>query len=145
MASRPGIPPVPQCRSGRAFPGRTSLKSAAAISACFLMPVSGTPGAEIPEALASRSRPFYPGAPVMVSAPLIDLPFGRRGGFESPRMRQSLQWNAGAMQLVNQSIGWLWEGMRPSPWQSIGTWASLAVFNYLAVRPGCTKNGIARY
>jgi hypothetical protein len=79
---------------------------------------------------ADPERGPFPGAPLLLSAPLSDVPYGLRGGFESPSMRQSLQWHAGATQFANQSIGWMWEGMRPGFLRGLGTWASLAAFDY---------------
>jgi hypothetical protein len=81
----------------------------------------------------SPAREPFPGAPLLISVPLSDLPYGLSGGFESPSMRQSLLWHAGASQLGTQSIVWLWDGMRPGIGQSIGTWASLVAFNYLSI------------
>lgn len=85
-----------------------------------------------PRAEGSPAREPFPGAPLLISIPLSDLPYGLRGGFESPSMRQSLQWHMGASQLGTQSIVWLWDGMRPGLGQSIGTWGSLIAFNYLS-------------
>jgi hypothetical protein len=90
-------------------------------------------GAESSPSRPGPVREPFPGAPLLISAPLSDLPYGLRGGFESPSMRQSLLWHAGASQLGTQSIVWLWDGMRPGIGQGIGTWVSLIAFNYLSL------------
>lgn len=82
---------------------------------------------------AADSRGPFPGAPLLLSAPLADFPFASRDGPGSPSMRQSLQWNAAAVQAANQTIGWLWEGGQPSMLRSLGTWGSLGLFNYISV------------
>lgn len=81
---------------------------------------------------APRRQPF-PGAPLLVTVPLSDLPYGFEGGFSSPSMRQSLQWRVGTTQLANQTIGWLWEAGEPGLLNSIGSTASLTLFNMLWV------------
>ncbi|MEO6097093.1 MAG: hypothetical protein ABIW76_16000 [Fibrobacteria bacterium] len=68
-----------------------------------------------------------------MSVPLSDLPYGFAGGFASPSMRQSLLWRAGSTQLANQTIGWLWEAGRPGFLNSLGSTASLTLFNLLWV------------
>ncbi|MDB5106723.1 MAG: hypothetical protein JWP91_4412 [Fibrobacteres bacterium] len=86
------------------------------------------PSRRIPE----PHRDPFPGAPLLLSVPLSDLPYGFRGGFGSPSMRQSVEWNAGAAQLANQTIGWLWEGAPPGLLRSLGLWSSLGLFNYFS-------------
>lgn len=114
------------------IPGISSL-----IACCWLsvLPAEGQPaGIPIPPSVRdSTLRPLYPGAPLLIPVPLTDLPYGLRGGFESPSMRQTLLWNAGATQWADQTIGWLWEGVRPAGWRAVGTYASLGVFNILSV------------
>lgn len=95
-----------------------------AFSAGSLPAVSG---ADVP------SRGPFPGAPLLLSMPAADFPYGLRAGPGSPSMRQSMQWNAAAVQAANQTIGWLWEGGRPSALRSLGTWFSLGLFDYLSV------------
>ena len=95
-------------------------------------PALPAPALPDPSSLIPEREPF-PGSPLLISVPLSDLPYGLRGGFESPSMRQSLLWHAGASQLGVQTVVWLWDGMRPGIAQSIGTWASLAAFNVLSI------------
>lgn len=81
----------------------------------------------------NSSRGPFPGAPLLISIPISDLPYGFSGALESPSMQQSLRLNAGATQFGDQTIGWLWEGVRNPFLRSIGTFASLGLFSYYAV------------
>lgn len=112
-----------------------SMRSSDSASRTSAAPVSKdsvriTPAASRPS--AARREPF-PGSPLLLQVPLSDLPFGFKGGFDSPSMRQSLLWNASSIQSANQTIGWLWEGRRPGFLRSFGTWASLGLFTYASV------------
>ena len=86
----------------------------------------------VPPHRADARGPF-PGASLLLQAPFFDFPYGLDAGPTSPSMRQSLLWNVGAVQLADQSIGWLWEGMRPGVWRALGLYGSLGLFNYLSV------------
>jgi hypothetical protein len=101
----------------------------------------------------------FPGSPLLLQAPLSDLPYGFKGGFDSPSMRQSMLWNTSSIQLANQTIGWLWEGRQPGFLRYFGTWASLGLFTYASVylppggawmheewhRAVLTKEGVSSY
>src|SRR3954471_11693090 len=98
---------------------------ASLIFCCWLsvLPAEGQPAdSSFPSSLPpsvrdSTLRPTYPGAPLLLTVPVFDLPYGLNGGLESPSMRQSMYWNAGATQMADQTIGWLWEGVRPGGWR----------------------------
>ncbi|HKP94650.1 MAG TPA: hypothetical protein VJ385_02730 [Fibrobacteria bacterium] len=132
-----GIPLLAACCWFSAFPAegryaglpdRPADRASAQASAPSPEPLSLPPSVR-----DSALRPIYPGAPLLITVPLFDLPYGFRGGLESPSMRQTLYWNAGATQWADQTIGWLWEGVPPGGWRVLGTYASLGLFNYLFV------------
>ncbi len=116
-----GSVPASPSRSGRAFPLDPSAPSVAVVHVDSL------------SHLRAPARGPFPGAPLIVTVPLSDLPYGFHGGFESPSMQQSLQWRAGSTQLADQTIGWMWEALHPGLLRSFGTWGSLALFNYMSV------------
>ncbi len=105
------------------------------VAGCWLSaPAEGHASDSVPSPAKSPSgRPLYPGAPLLASVPFVDFPFAVQGRFSTPSMGQSLEWNAGATQLADQSIGWLWEGARPGLMRNLGTYASLGLFAYLSV------------
>lgn len=78
-------------------------------------------------------RPPFPGAALLLSAPLVDMPYGRDGGFDSPSMRQSLLWSVAFSQFGDQAIGWAWEGVRDPFLHGLGLWTSLSLFEFASI------------
>lgn len=94
--------------------------------ACFILSFALAVHSDI------TSKSPYPGQPLLLSLPVLDLPYSLDGGISSPSMQQTVRWSAGSRQAANQSIGWAWEGMRPSLLRTAGTWASLTAFRYVS-------------
>jgi hypothetical protein len=109
-------PEATRRRAGRKWP---SVPALALLLICGSLP-------------AAPVRGPFPGAPLLISLPLTELPYGLGGGFDSPSMQQSLRAEAGVTQLADQSIGWLWEGVGNGFLRSLGSTASLAAFSYLS-------------
>lgn len=117
-----------------------------ACSRLFAFPAEGRPVPTEPDSGISDSLPApragahpgihrapYPGASLLVTLPILDLPYGFDGGPGSPSMRQTLYWNAGATQWADQTVGWIWEGLEPGFLRAFGTYASLGLLDYLSV------------
>jgi hypothetical protein len=82
----------------QAFPAMSSVNEDS-------LSISDSSSRSIRNKRAIRVREPYPGARLLLSVPLADLPFGSSHKFSSPSMQQSLRWNAAVTQLANQSLG----------------------------------------
>lgn len=77
-----------------------------------------------------RKRAPYPGAPLLLTLPFADFPYGLRADFDSPSMRQSLMLNAAATQWASQTVAWLWSSADSDFLRNLGTYATLGAFTY---------------